>query len=157
VTETEEPTTSEPTTEPEPAPEPEPQPEPEPEPGPTDGSATRVELGRESAIPGGDLDVSGSGCPPGSTVVVSLAGETLGTSTADANGAFSVRAAVANVPLGQYAVDVQCGEATGQATVDLVSTVESSTAVASAASAAAVLTFFVLLGTGVVKQATGGV
>lgn len=126
-------------------------------PPPAAGQTTTVELGRNSAIPGGDLEVSGTGCEPGSTVVISLAGQTLGTTTADATGAFSVRAAVANMPLGQYAVDVQCGNGTGQAMVNLVSTVESSTAVASAASAAAVLTFFVLLGTGVLKQVTGGV
>lgn len=101
--------------------------------------------------------MTGTGCEPGSTVTITLAGEALATTTADSTGAFSARAAVASVPLGQYAVDVQCGDATGEAVVDLVSTAESSTAVASAASAAAVLTFFVLLGSSVFRSTFGSV
>ncbi|GAA1135852.1 hypothetical protein [Ornithinicoccus hortensis] len=116
---------------------------------------TNVALGSHSATPGGDLEVSGSGCAPGSTVQILLGGEPLATATADANGDFTARAAVSSMPLGQYAVDVECEGRTGAAQVDLVSTVASSTAPAAAASAAAVLTFFVLLGAGVIKGSVG--
>lgn len=127
------------------------------EPPPPDAEPIEdVQLGRGSAIPGGDLEVSGAGCPPGSTVEVLLADETLASTTADATGAFSVRAPVANVPLGQYVVRIRCAAGHGEAVVDLVSTVASSTAPASAASAATVLTFFVLLGSTIVKGVFGG-
>ncbi|QDO90018.1 hypothetical protein FNH13_18215 [Ornithinimicrobium ciconiae] len=151
------------------APEPDPEPGTETEAGPAPSTdvpgtppssappLTTVALGSASATPGGDLEVTGTGCEPGSTVTITLAGEALATTTADSTGAFSARAAVASVPLGQYAVDVQCGDATGEAVVDLVSTAESSTAVASAASAAAVLTFFVLLGSSVFRSTFGSV
>jgi hypothetical protein len=114
-----------------------------------------VTLGRDSVLPGGDAMVSGSGCPPGSTVQVLLADEVLGTTTADDEGSFALRVPVPNVPLGQYVVRVECGNAYGEAVLDLVSTVASSTAPAAAASAAAVLGFFVLLGSSVLKGTFG--
>lgn len=112
-------------------------------------------LGRESVIPGGDLEVSGEGCEPGSTVDISLAGELLASTVADADGTFTVRAPVSNEPLGQYVLRVRCGNGHGEAIVDLVSTVSSSAASGSAASAAAVLSFFVLLGSAVVRGNSG--
>ncbi|GAA1135845.1 hypothetical protein GCM10009583_01940 [Ornithinicoccus hortensis] len=126
-----------------------------PEPPPADAQPIdAVDLGRRSVIPGGDLAVSGAGCAPRSTVEVLLAGEVLATTTADGTGSFTVRAPVANVPLGQYVVRIRCGNGHGEAVVDLVSTVASSTAPASAASAATVLTFFVLLGSSILKTGT---
>lgn len=101
--------------------------------------------------------MSGTGCDPGSTVVISLEGEPLATTTADATGAFSARGAVSSMPLGKYAVDVECGDSRAGTSVDLVSTAESSVAAASAASAAAVLTFFVLLGSTVFRSTFGSI
>lgn len=122
-----------------------PTPTPVAPPTPTLGGGS-VTLDRPSALPGGTLTVTGKGCPAGSKVSFGVEGAPAGTTTARADGTFSSPVALPNAPIGAHPVTVSCAGAEVSLPLDLV--VASATAVAPAlgVTVAAVLVFFVLLG-----------
>ncbi|MGB3858963.1 MAG: hypothetical protein WA912_06865 [Ornithinimicrobium sp.] len=122
--------------------------------GPLDGLKT-VETELASVAPGGDLAVSGTGCEPGATVEVALAGVLLGTATADEEGTFAGRFAVPDVPLGQYVVTATCGDLVGETFVDVVVSASAAIGGAQTVTVALVLVFFVLLGSSLVRGLSG--
>jgi len=90
--------------------------------------------------------VRGSGCPAGSTVSFSLAGNPVGITQADSAGRFEGHLILQLLPIGRYTLDGQCAGVRFQSPIDLV--VTSSTSASSqsmSAAAAAALVFFVLL------------
>jgi hypothetical protein len=59
--------------------------------------------------PGGSGTVSVGGCPPGSNVVLTVAGKQVGQATADDSGGFSAPIHIGSLPVGEYTVQAQCG------------------------------------------------
>jgi hypothetical protein len=97
-------------------------------------------------VPAGSVTVRGNGCPPDAEVVLTVNGARVGTTRADADGAY--RAAVSTPPeVGRHEVVARCGHVQVTQPVDVVvPTSASRTAPAEATTAMAVFGFFVLLG-----------
>lgn len=87
--------------------------------------------------------------------MVALAGEPLGETTADSDGAFDARFAVPDVPLGQYVLTATCGDVVGETVVDVLAPVSAGIGGAQTTTTAAVLAFFVLLGSSLVRGLSG--
>ena len=113
-----------------------------PPPAPGQPAAT---LDRPSALPGGTVGLTGQGCPAGSPVRLTLKGTSVGTATADGSGTFRTAVSLPDLPIGAYAVDVACGGVRASAPIDLVVATSGPIAGSLAATASAVLLFFVLL------------
>jgi hypothetical protein len=128
-----------PTTTTPPAPGPTPTPTPTPQPGP---QAPEV--------------VAGTRCPPDSTVTLTVGGVALGTVTADAEGNFAVPVRVPDLAPGRYQLVASCPPVRVERNFDVVRRTSSTgTSAASASTAAAVLSFFVLLGGQLVRLRSG--
>lgn len=106
-----------------------------------------LQLERPSALPGGEARIRGTNCPPGSDVTLRIAGRQVGTSRADAAGAFNTDIDLDGFDIGRHVVVAECGGSTFEAPIDLVITAsKGGSASGMAAAAGAVLCFFVLLG-----------
>src|SRR4051794_14860937 len=67
-------------------------------------------LSANVVAPGATITVSGTGCPAGSNVTTALDGTTLGTSTADAGGNFTVSITIpSSTAPGTHTVTSTCG------------------------------------------------
>jgi hypothetical protein len=106
------------------------------------GGCARLLLAPAVLKPGGSTVASGDGCPPGSTVTVTVGHEPVASTTADDEGAFSTPISPGKSLTGQQPVDATCGPTQLSTTLSFVVT---STLTAPEAGAA---TFgvFVLLG-----------
>lgn len=120
-------------------------------PGPTTTVPPRpveppLQLERPSALPGGEARIRGTGCPPGSDVALRIEGRRVGSARADAGGRFDTDIDLQGFGVGRHSVVSECGGATFETRIDLVVTTSTgATAAAEAATAGAVLCFFVLL------------
>jgi hypothetical protein len=104
-----------------------------------------IRLDSPSALPGGTAGLSGSNCPAGSTVTYSVEGTPAGSGTAAADGTFASNVQLPDASIGQHLIQVSCAGLSATVPIDLV--VSSSTSdPALGATAAAVLLFFLLLG-----------
>ncbi len=89
--------------------------------------------------PGGDVTAIGTGCDPGATVTLEIAGEEVGATTADDNGRFSTPIDVPDVDPGRLEVLARCGPVlTTQLDVVLASSVSNNSTIL-------VLAFFVIV------------
>lgn len=149
----------EPTDEPTDEPTPEPTNEPTPEPTtqePTDdlpATSTMVD-GPEVGRPGGDIQLSGTGCRPGEHVTVQLGDSQLGETRAAGDGTFYLRAAVPDLPLGRYVIHSSCGTTIGDPNVDITAPQvdRAGGALATAGlTTGSILVFFVLVAKGVIS------
>ncbi|MCU1590611.1 MAG: hypothetical protein JWP11_1867, partial [Frankiales bacterium] len=113
-----------------------------PPPAPGQPAAT---LDRPSALPGASVGLAGQGCPAGSPVQLTLHGASVGAAVAGADGTFTSKLALPDLPIGQYTVDVACGAVRASAVIDLVVASSGPIAGSLAATASAILIFFVLL------------
>jgi hypothetical protein len=93
--------------------------------------------------PGGTTNASGRGCPSGSTVIFTVAGQKIGQSTAATGGAFNGPLAVSQLPVGTYQVEAHCGVVL-YADLDVVLANQ----VYNDASTIVIIIFFVLIGSG---------
>jgi uncharacterized repeat protein (TIGR01451 family) len=99
-------------------------------------------LSPPTIAPGGTTVAYGTGCPALSTVVISIDGKTLATTTADGRGAFSASLTPRNLRAGQYTVTATCGTLRMSA----VLTIALSSSASTPESSAAAFGVFVLLG-----------
>ncbi|WP_229786525.1 hypothetical protein [Actinokineospora fastidiosa] len=112
---------------------------------PDDGGLT---LDRETIQPGDPLSASGEGCEPYATVRLTSKGETVGETTADAEGAFTAAVEFTRVEPGRHMVVAECGVVLTGSVDQLVT---SSTGGGS--TALVVLVFFVLAGAAMIRFA----
>jgi len=97
--------------------------------------------------PQGPAVVEGTRCPPGSTVTLTVGGVALGTVTADADGNFALPVRMPDLAVGRHQLVASCPPVRVEREVDIVHRTSSTgTGAASASTAVAVLSFFVLLG-----------
>jgi hypothetical protein len=100
-----------------------------------------------ATLPGGDALATGSGCGPHQAVTLSIGRLAVGRTTSDERGRFSTSVSTPQLPLGRYAVSAACGAVISNAPIDLVQlTASTGTSQAGVTTTAAVLAFFVLLG-----------
>ena len=91
--------------------------------------------------------MEGTRCPPGSTVTLTVGGVALGTVTADADGNFALPVRMPDLAVGRHQLVASCPPVRVEREVDIVHRTSSTgTGAASASTAVAVLSFFVLLG-----------
>jgi len=159
---TEPPITDEPSEEPteeptdEPTDEPTEEPTTEPTEEPTDdlpATSTMVD-GPEVGRPGGDIQLSGTGCKRGEQVTVNLGDRELGKTRAAGDGSFYLRAAVPDLPLGRYVIHSSCGTTIGDPNVDITAPQvdRAGGALATAGlTTGSILVFFVLVAKGVIS------
>lgn len=159
---TEPPVTDEPSEEPteeptdEPTDEPTEEPTTEPTEEPTDdlpATSTMVD-GPEVGRPGGDIQLSGTGCKRGEQVTVNLGDRELGKTRAAGDGSFYLRAAVPDLPLGRYVIHSSCGTTIGDPNVDITAPQvdRAGGALATAGlTTGSILVFFVLVAKGVIS------
>ena len=148
----------EPTEEPtdEPTDEPTEEPTTEPTEEPTDdlpATSTMVD-GPEVGRPGGDIQLSGTGCKRGEQVTVNLGDRELGKTRAAGDGSFYLRAAVPDLPLGRYVIHSSCGTTIGDPNVDITAPQvdRAGGALATAGlTTGSILVFFVLVAKGVIS------
>ncbi len=101
--------------------------------------------------------VGGTQCPPGSQVTLTAGGVVLGTVTADADGNSTVPARLPDLSVGRHKLVASCPPVRVERDLDVVRRSSSTgTGAASASTAAAVLSFFVLLGGQLVRWRSGG-
>ena len=125
-----------------------PRPSPSPQPTPP---------GSGQAAPPGPAVVEGTSCPPGSHVTLTAGGVALGTVTADADGNFAVPVRIPDLSVGRHTLVATCPPVRVERPLDVVHRSSSTgTGAASASTAAAVLSFFVLLGGQLVRWRSGG-
>lgn len=110
-------------------------------------AGTRLLLDRPSTLPGGKVVATGGGCAPGSGVTLVVAGRNVATVTSGAEGSYTAPLNVPDLDLGRYTLTANCSDSAARTMLDLVAVTSSSgAAVPGAATAAAVLAFFALLG-----------
>ena len=110
--------------------------------------------GPEVGRPGGDIEVSGTGCRAGEALAVRLGDTELGTTRAAADGTFYLRAAVPDLPLGRYLINATCGRTIGDPNVDITEPQvnQSPSAIAAiGATTASTFVFFVLIIKGIIS------
>ena len=140
----------------EPTEEPTDEPTTEPTEEPTDdlpATSTMVD-GPEVGRPGGDIQLSGTGCEPGEQVTVNLGDRELGQTRAAGDGSFYIRAAVPDLPLGRYVIRSSCGTTIGDPNVDITAPQvdRAGGALATAGlTTGSILVFFVLVAKGVIS------
>lgn len=140
----------------EPTPEPSEEPTAEPTAESTDdlpASSTMVD-GPEVGRPGGDIQLSGTGCKAGEQVTVNLGDRDLGTTRAAADGTFYLRAAVPDLPLGRYVIRSSCGTTIGDPNVDITAPQvdQAGAGLATAGlTTGSILVFFVLVAKGIIS------
>jgi hypothetical protein len=84
------------------------------------GVPPSLTLDRSSVAPGGSIHVSGTGCSNGAPVVLTVAGATAGSLTAQANGSFETDVRLpSSMKPGRYQIVAQCGP-TFQTFVDIM-------------------------------------
>jgi hypothetical protein len=99
-------------------------------------------LSLSTVDPGQSTTLHGHGCQPDSAVVFTLAGNQVGTTTADAQGDFSASIAPPGTKIGQVTVTAACGSKT----FDVLLTVVATAALGTPEGTTAVFGVFVLLG-----------
>jgi hypothetical protein len=110
-------------------------------------AGTRLSLDRPSTLPGGTVVATGAGCAPGSDVGLVVAGRNVATVTSGSEGSYTAPLNVPDLDIGRYTLTANCSESSARTMLDLVAVTSSSgAAVPGAATAAAVLAFFALLG-----------
>jgi hypothetical protein len=126
--------------------------------GSTEGAGTAaLALGALSSLPGGTAHITGNGCPPGTTVILSVDTVPAGKATAAADGSFATVLTVPDLPVGRHAATARCGDREVAADLDLVvASSTTGTAPALAATAGIVLVFFVLLAGMVIPHGDAG-
>ncbi len=77
--------------------------------GPLPSSRAPSRSTSPSVAPGGDVNATGTGCDPGATVTLEIAGEQVGETTADSDGSFSTPIDVPDVDPGRLEVIAHCG------------------------------------------------
>jgi hypothetical protein len=96
-----------------------------------------------SAVPGGEVRISGEGCEPGEAVEVLLDGTRFATREAGADGSFDLALALPlDAAIGEHELEARCGDLAFTNRVDVV---VASSAGAASSSAGVVLAFFLLL------------
>jgi hypothetical protein len=137
---------------------PTPAPAPSPISGTTDGAGTAaLSLGVTSSLPGASARVTGSGCPAGTTVTLSIDEVAAGTATAAGDGSFFTLLKVPDLPVGRHIARARCGDRDVAADLDLVvATSATGTSPALAATAGIVFVFFVLLAGMVIPHGDAG-
>jgi hypothetical protein len=101
-------------------------------------------LGANSAVPTGDVKVTGDGCRPGESIVLTVDGERTGSASADEKGHFEAKLDLPG-SIGRHVVAAECNNQKLERTIDLVVSTSGGAGNGGAASAAGVFTFFVLL------------
>ena len=101
------------------------------------------------------MSVSGQYCPPGVPVLFTVLGSSAGSTTSTATGGFTGMVQLPEAPIGEYQIDVTCGDQKGAVAVDLVVSSSVSASPGAATTTAAVLLFFMLLA-GVLLSRDGG-
>jgi hypothetical protein len=110
-------------------------------------AGTRLSLDRPSTLPGGTVVATGAGCAPGSDVALVVAGRNVATVTSGSEGSYTAPLNVPDLDIGRYTLTANCSESSARTMLDLVAVTSSSgAALPGAATAAAVLAFFALLG-----------
>ena len=120
---------------------------PAPPPSPGSGAPAPSPQPAPQPDPQGPAVVEGTRCPPGSTVTLTVGGVALGTVTADADGNFALPVRMPDLAVGRHQLVASCPPVRVEREVDIVHRTSSTgTGAASASTAVAVLSFFVLLG-----------
>ncbi len=123
------------------------------EPEPVDPAALDVQ---GTPVPDGLVTLRGSGCPAGAPVQLLIDGEVVATPTARRDGSYSAEVRLAGLGVGRYPLEAVCVPVRVPRTIDVVVPVAASgTAAAGAATAATVLSFFVLLGGQLIRLSSG--
>ena len=128
---------------------------PPPVPSPTGFSGSTVALDRPSALPGGSATLTGRNCPPGASVAYTVAGLVGGQTLAGPDGTFTGQVQLPDAPIGEYPITVVCGGQSATVPIDLVVSSAVTSGPAGAITAAAVLVFFVLLGSVLYARTSG--
>ncbi|MDX5962216.1 hypothetical protein SIM91_02525 [Rhodococcus opacus] len=100
-----------------------------------------LELSDPAVAPGAPVTASGSGCPPGAGVALSVEGVRAGETQADAGGSFEAPVSPVVADVGRHQVSAECGPVlTAPLDIVLVSQATGSTATS------VVIVFFLLIG-----------
>jgi len=111
-----------------------------------------LSVDKPSVGPGGELLVAGAGCDAGAPVTLTLEGQLVGNTVADANGAFKTPVSVGNASVGRHVLTAKCGP-TLTTTIDVV--LASKVIQGGAASIVIVLFLLVALGFVIAQFDTG--
>ena len=115
------------------------------------GPPATLQLSRITLVPGQPTVMSGRGCAPGATVLISINGKHVGQLTANSQGAFSTSLTPFDQGVGQVKVTATCGSKTFVAVATLVTTAK----VSAPEGSVAVGGGFVLLGAVLVRGQFG--
>jgi hypothetical protein len=111
---------------------------------------------RGGAVPGGAVTIIGTGCPPGTTVTISVDGATVATAPVRTDGGYQVTTRVPPLTVGTHTLVGICGAVRANGHLDVVvPTSGNGTAGAAATTVAATFAFFVLLGGQLVRFSGG--
>ena len=111
---------------------------------------------RGTPLPDGLVTLVGRGCPAGSPVQLLIDDRQVATTTARGDGSYSVDVRLSGLGVGAYPLVAICPPERVDRSIDVVvPTASSGTAPAGVTTAAAVLSFFVLLGSQLVRLSSG--
>lgn len=79
-----------------------------------------IEVDDQTVVPGQSLEVTGGGCPAGSTVTISFDDQGMGTTVADQDGAYGTTLEVPDVAPGAAAVVAECDGRTAETDVEVL-------------------------------------
>jgi len=106
-----------------------------------------VRLDRPAAPPGGDANANGEGCDSGAPVNLSIDGDSVGHTVADAKGKFLASLVLPDLPVGRYTLTAKCGP-TLTTDIDIVL----ASALGPPSGTLALLMFFLLIGFALVRR-----
>jgi len=106
-----------------------------------------VRLDRPAAPPGGDANANGEGCDSGAPVNLSIDGDSVGHTVADAKGKFLASLVLPDLPVGRYTLTAKCGP-TLTTDIDIVL----ASALGPPSGTLALVMFFLLIGFALVRR-----
>jgi hypothetical protein len=109
-------------------------------------------LSHNTLVPGESTLLTGMGCPPGSAVVLTIAGKEVGAATANSQGRFSAEVTPPGTGVGQVKVTATCGSRTFNVFLAVVATSK----ISAPEGATAVFAVFVLFGVVLLRGMFGG-
>jgi hypothetical protein len=125
--------------------------------GPVKPEPVNPELDVEGTpVPDGLVTLAGRGCPARTPVQLLIDGREVATPMARGDGSYSAEVRLSGIGVGQYPLEAVCAPLRVPREIDVVvPTASTGTAAAGVTTAAAVLSFFVLLGGQLVRLSSG--